>query len=287
MRAITYLVIFLFVVLMLVFVPKPGGDVWDPRFIVPATAALFTLLVWLVARFVGTGENALELIVTAAFIVFFAPGAQIFFSRDESGLIELCSQCIVPFFLTQYNRISRRNFRRAYVLMLLMGIFCSFTHDGITLPLCLAFLALAWRRRAEFFRLACWPMVAGWLIGTILQFATRDRLPSLTPDIEALTSRTAQVIGLLWDTKVFVLALGLTLWLSTVSWGRAELLRLIKRQRLITYSLIFALSLVPFAPLGIDNAVTSVCFFAMLWALLILKRLERRYVGVARVRKSL
>jgi len=287
MRTITYLFIFLFVALMLVVVPKVGGYMWDPRIIIPLTAALFTLLVWLVARFLGTDDNALELVVTAAFILLFAPGAQLFFSRDEDGLIELCSQCIVPFFLTQYTRISKKNFRKAYALMLLMGIFCSFTHDGITLPLCLAFLALAWQRRADFFRLACWPMAAGWLIGTVLQFATRDRLPSLTPDIEALTSRTALVLGLLWDTKVFVLALGLTLWLTTVSWGRAELWRLVKRQRLITYSLVFALSLVPFAPLGIDNAVTSVCFFSMLWALLIVQRLERRYVDVARVRKSL
>lgn len=287
MRTLTYLGIFLFVALTLVVIPSDGVYVWDPRFIVPATAALFTLLVWLVARFIGTGDNALELIVTALFILFFAPGSQIFFSHDEGGLIELCSQCIVPFFLTQYTRISRKNFKLAYALMLLMGIFCSFTHDGITLPLCLAFLALAWQRRAEFFRLACWPMVAGWLIGTILQFATRDHLPSLTPDIEALTSRTALILGLLWDTKVFVFAVGLTVWLSTVSWGRAELMRLFKRQRLITYSLVFALSLVPFAPLGIDNAVTSVCFFSMLWALLIMKRLERRYVGAARVRKSL
>lgn len=287
MRTITYLFIFLFVALMLVVMPKADGYMWDPRVIIPLTAALFTLLVWLVARFLGTDGNALELVVTATFILLFAPGAQLLFSRDEDGLIELCSQCIVPFFLTQYTRISRKNFRKAYALMLLMGIFCSFTHDGITLPLCLAFLALAWQRRADFFRLACWPMVAGWLIGTVLQFATRDRLPSLTPDIAALTSRTSQVLGLLWDTKVFVLALGLTLWLTTVSWGRAELWRLVKRQRLITYSLVFALSLVPFAPLGIDNAVTSVCFFSMLWALLIVQRLERRYVDVARVRKSL
>ncbi len=286
MRTITYLVIFLFVALMLVIVPKAGGYVWDPRIIVPLTAALFTLLVWLIARFIGTDGNSLELVVTAAFILLFAPGAQLFFSRDEDAILELGSQCIVPFFLTQYTRISRKNFRSAYVLMLLMGIFCSFTHDGITLPLCLAFLTLAWQRRADFFRLACWPMVAGWLTGTVLQFATRDRLPSLTPDINALTTRTAQVLGLLWDTKVFVLAVGLTLWLTTVSWGRVELLHLIKRQRLISYSLVFALSLVPFAPLGIDNAVTSVCFFAMLWALLIVMRLERRYVGAARARKN-
>ena len=79
MRTLTYLVIFLFVSLMLAIVPKAGGYVWDPRFIIPATAALFTLLVWLVARFVGTDRSSLELMVTAAFILLFAPGSHLFF----------------------------------------------------------------------------------------------------------------------------------------------------------------------------------------------------------------
>jgi len=286
MRTLTYLFIFLVVSLMLTVVPKAGGYIWAPQFIIPATAALFTLLVWLVARFLGTDRSWLELLVTALFILFFAPGSHLFFARDEDGLIELCSQCIVPFFLTQYNRISRKDFRRAYAFMLLMGIFCSFTHDGITLPLCLAFLMLAWQRRNEFFRLACWPMVAGWLVGTVLQFVARRHWPSLTPDLEALTNRTAIVLGVLWDTKIFVLAVVLTLWLTTTSWGRTELLRVLRRQRLIAYSLAFALACVPFAPLGIENAVTGVCFFALLWVLLLCKAMERRYVGAARVRRS-
>ena len=224
--------------------------------------------------------------MTAVFMLFFAPGSSVFFSRDEDAILELCSQCIVPFFLTQYKRISRKDFKKAYAFMLLMGIFCSFTHDGITLPLCLAFLLLAWQRRNEFFRLACWPMVAGWFVGTVLQFATRDHLPDLTPDLVALSNRTTQVLSLLWDTKIFVLSAGLTFWLSTTSWGRMELRRTLRRQRLIAYSLLFALSCVPFAPLGIDNAVTGVCFFGMLWALLLCQGLMRRYAGAARVRKS-
>ena len=286
MRTLTYLLIFLFVNLVLAVVPKAGGYVWDPMIIVPATSAMFTLLVWLVARFIGTDRSAVELMVTAVFILFFAPGSSLFFERDEVAFLELGSQCIVPFFLTQYKRISRKDFKRAYAFMLLMGIFCSFTHDGITLPLCMAFLLLAWQRRNEFFRLACWPMVIGWLIGTILQFATRDHLPDLTPDLGAITSRTSLVLGLLWDTKIFVLAAGLTFWLSTTSWGRTELVRTLKRQRLIAFSLLFALSCVPFAPLGIDNAVTGVCFFGMLWALLLCQGLMRRYAGAARVRRS-
>ena len=286
MRTLTYLVIFLFVCLTLVIVPKAGGFVWDPAIIIPATASMFTLLVWLVARFLGTDSDVIGVVMTAAFILFFAPGASVFFERDEVAFLELGSQCIVPFFLTQYKRISRKDFKRAYAFMLLMGIFCSFTHDGITLPLCLAFLLLAWQRRNEFFRLACWPMVIGWLIGTILQFATRDRLPDLTPDLYVLTSRTSQVLSLLWDTKIFVFAVGLTFWLSTTSWGRMELLRMFRRQRLIAYSLLFALSCVPFAPLGLDNAVTGVCFFGMLWALLLCQRLMQRSAGVARVRKN-
>lgn len=286
MRTLTYLTIFLFVCLALAVMPKPGGFIWDPLIIIPATAAMFVLLVWLVARFLGADRTAMDVLMTALFILFFAPGSSIVLERDEVAFLELGSQCIVPFFLTQYKRISRKDFRKAYGFMLLMGIFCSFTHDGITLPLCLAFLLLAWQRRNEFFRLACWPMVIGWLIGTILQFATRDHLPDLTPDLAALTSRTSVVLSLLWDTKIFVFAVGLTFWLSTTSWGRAELRRILRRQRLIAYSLLFALSCVPFAPLGIDNAVTGVCFFGMLWALLLCQRLMQRYVGVARVRTS-
>lgn len=284
MRTLTYLLIFLFVCLMLAVLPKTGVYVWDPRIIVPATAAMFTLLVWLVARFIGTDRTVVELLVTATFILLFAPGASMFFARDESAILELGSQCIVPFFLSQYTRISRKNFRKAYALMLLMGIFCSFTHDGITLPLCLAFLLLAWQRRSEFFRLACWPMVAGWLIGTILQFATRDNLPDLRPDLQALTSRSAMVLSLLWDTKIFVLSAGVTLWFTTTHWGRRELRFAFRRNRLIAYSLVFALSCVPFAPLGIDDAVVGVCFFAMLWSMLLFKGLERRYLTPAQLK---
>ena len=286
MKTLTYLFIFLFTCLVMAVIPKVGGYIWNPRIIVPSTAAMFTLLVWLVARFIGTDRAPLEILVTAGFLLLFAPGSHLFFSRDEDALIELGSQCIVPFFLTQYKRISRKDFKRAYGFMLLMGIFCSFTHDGITLPLCLAFLLQAWQRRNEFFRLACWPMVIGWLVGTVLQFTTHDHLPSLTPDLQALTSRTAMVLGLLWDTKIFVVAVGLSFWMSTTVWGRAELRRTLRRQRLIAYSLLFALSCVPFAPLGIENTVTGVCFFGLLWTLLLCQGLERRFSGVARVRRS-
>ena len=286
MKTLTYLFIFLLTAVIMAFMPMAGGSVWDPRIIVPLTAAMFTLLVWLVARFIGTDRAPLEILITAGFLLLFAPGSHLYFSRDEDAIIELSSQCIVPFFLTQYKLISRKDFKKAYGFMLLMGIFCSFTHDGITLPLCLAFLLQAWQRRNEFFRLACWPMVIGWLVGTVLQFTTRDHLPSLTPDLEGLTSRTAMVLGLLWDTKIFVVAVALSFWMSTTAWGRAELRRLLRRQRLIAYSLLFALSCVPFAPLGIENAVTGVCFFGMLWALLLCQGLERRFYGVARARRS-
>ena len=286
MKTLTYLFISLLTAVIMAFMPMAGGSVWDPRIIVPLTAAMFTLLVWLVARFIGTDRAPLEILITAGFLLLFAPGSHLYFSRDEDAIIELSSQCIVPFFLTQYKRISRKDFKKAYGFMLLMGIFCSFTHDGITLPLCLAFLLQAWQRRSEFFRLACWPMVIGWLVGTVLQFTTRDHLPSLTPDLEGLTSRTAMVLGLLWDTKIFVVAVALSFWMSTTAWGRAELRRMLRRQRLIAYSLLFALSCVPFAPLGIENAVTGVCFFGMLWALLLCQGLERRFYGVARARRS-
>ena len=119
-----------------------------------------------------------------------------------------------------------------------------------------------------------------------MKFLNRGHLPDLAPDFAVLSNRTALVFGLLWDTKIFVLAAGLTFWLSTTSWGRKDLLRTLRRQRLIAYSLLFALSSVPFAPLGIENTVTGVCFFAMLWALLLFQGLERHYFGAAKVRRS-
>ncbi len=270
---------------MLAVLPHTGGIVWDLRVIVPATAGMFTLLVWLVARFIGTNRTPMEILVTAGFILFFLPGSHLFFSRDEDAIIELGSQCIVPFFLTQYQRISRKDFKKAYGFMLLMGIFCSSTHDGITLPLCLAFLLQAWQRRNEFFRLACWPMVIGWLLGTVLKFMSMQHLPQLAPDLLLLTGRTAEVLRLLWDTKIFVVTMALTFWLTTTSWGRTELTRIFRRQRLIAYSLFFAMCCVPFAPLGIQDAVTGVCFFSMLWTLLLCQRLERRYYGITRSRQ--
>ena len=118
MRTLTYLLIFLFVSLLLAVLPKTGVYVWEPRVIVPATAAMFTLLVWLVARFIGTDRTPLELLITASFILLFAPGASLFLARDESAILELGSQCIIPFFLGQYTRISRKNFKIAYALML-------------------------------------------------------------------------------------------------------------------------------------------------------------------------
>ena len=279
MRTLTYLIIFLTGCLLLAIVPKVGGLVWDPQVIIPLTVAMFTLLVWLVARFIGTDRTAIEVAVTALFIALFNPSASLFVSCDEEALIELSSQCIVPFFLTQYRRLGHKSFSRGYTLMLLMGIFCSFTHDAITIPLCLAFLMLAWKRRSEFFRLAIWPMVCGWVVGTVLQFVARRHMPDLQPDLQLLTWHTTRTLALLWDTKAFVLAMALTLWFTTTPWGRNALLHMLHRQRLIAYSLFFALATVPFAPLGIENTVTSVCFFAMLWAMLLIQQLIRRSVA--------
>lgn len=283
MKLLTYLTIFLVGCLLLALAPPVGAFVWDPQVIIPLTVAMFTLLVWLIARFIGTDKLVLEIALTAVFVFIFSPNATLFFSRDEEALIELSSQCIVPFFLTQYRRIGHRSFSRGYALMLLMGIFCSFTHDAITIPLCLAFLVMAWQRRSEFFRLAIWPMVCGWVVGTILQFTTRGRMPDIEPDLAQLTMQTSRALGLLWDTKIFILAGALTLWFTTTSWGRASLWHLMRRQRLIAYSLFFALCTVPFAPLGIDNTVTSVCFFSMLWTMLLTQQLMRRS-GVGRHR---
>ncbi|MCR5821168.1 MAG: hypothetical protein K6F94_09535 [Bacteroidaceae bacterium] len=274
MKSLTYLAIFLVVCLLLALSPVNGILVWDQYIIIPCTALLFTLLVWLVARFLSIGQRPLEIIVIALFLLLFSPNADIFFSRDEEALIELTSQCIIPFFLSQYIRIRSKDFRRVYAFMLLMGIFCSFTHDGLTLPLCAAFLLDAWQRRSEVIHRACWPMMAGWFIGTALLFIDMD---NTSVSLSEIPSRTKQVLTLLWDAKIFIIALVMTAWLSTIHWGRQEMRHIWRRNRLIAHSLVFALCLVPFAPLGIENAVTGVCFFSMLWTMLLMRGLERQW----------
>ena len=273
-KPLTYIAIFVVLCLLLALTPVHGIMVWDQRIIIPLTALLFTLLVWLVSRFLNIKDSSIEIVIIAAFLLLFTPGANIFFSRDEEAIFELISQCIIPFFLSQYNRIRSKDFRRVYVVMLLMGIFCSFTHDGLTLPLCAAFLLDAWQRRSVVIHRACWPMMAGWFIGTALLFATRGVAHS---SLESIPDRTWQVLTLLWDAKIFIISLGLTVWLSTIQWGRHEMRHIWRRNRLIAHSLVFALCLVPFAPLGIGNAVTGVCFFSMLWTMLLLRGLERQW----------
>ena len=164
--AVTYLCIFVLVGLMMALLPTHEWMVWEPAVVIPVCALLFTLLVYLSAQLAGTGGSVAKVACTALFILFFLPGAENAFARDEEAMLELSSQCIVPFFIGQYERIHTRDFRWGYLLMLLMGIFCSYTHDGITLPLCGSFLWLAFLNRDTFFKTACWPMVIGFLIGT-------------------------------------------------------------------------------------------------------------------------
>ncbi len=266
--SLTYFAIFCLVILILVLIPKQAGLTWEPSVIIPATAVLFTLLIYLLCEIAMTGERPTWILLSALFIFIFFPGASTFFRLDESSLVELSSQCIVPFFIGQYNRVSQREFRRWYLLMLLMGIFCSYTHNGITIPLCAGFLCLAFLHRDHFFRSGCWPMVIGFVIGTSISLWQAYHDGTTPPsDIDALTSRTTMAFQILWDTKIFFLSLVLTGYLSMSLWGRRLLLHTVREQSLLGWCAVFSVSILPFAPLGLENAITGVSFFSMMWVL--------------------
>lgn len=277
--AITYLCIFLLVGLMMALLPTHEWMVWEPAVVIPICALLFTLLVYLSAQLAGTGKGVVEVACTALFVLFFLPGADNFFARDEEAMLELSSQCIVPFFITQYQRVSQRDYRHVYALMLLMGIFCSYTHDGITLPLCGSFLWLAFVNRDTFFKTACWPMVIGFLIGTA--FSIWHHLhtgQSDMPDgLQGMLSRTGETLLLLWNTKVFLLSVALTSYLSVNRWGRRLLAKKFHEHTLLCCCAMLSFCVLPFAPLGIDNAVTGVCFFCMYWALILVNSLSQPF----------
>lgn len=275
-RLISYFFVFSALLAALLAIPKAGGYIWQPEFINSFIALLFSLLVYLVARLADTHRTFIGILGTALFTLLFCPGSDTFFFRDEVAVIELISISIVPFFMSQYTRISTKDFRYGYFLMLLMGIFCSYTHDGITIPLCLGFATLSYQQRTRFFRTACWPMVLGFAIGTTLSLTHSSSItPSSLADIEHLSSQTATGFRLLWDTKVFFFATLITIYYLGTRRRRNRLYRIIREQKLMTYCLLYAVCTIPFAPLGLDNAVSGVCFFCMFWLLFLVRDLLR------------
>lgn len=271
---VTYLFVFISILTALSLLPKTGGYIWQPELINPLSAMLFTLLVYLIGRIAKSTESPMGIICTALFILFFCPDSQDFFNRDETAIMQLSSVCIVPFFISQYTRISTKDFKFVYLLMLLMGIFCSYTHNSITIPLCASFLTLSFLQRNRLFRLACWPMVIGFVIGTtlaILRSAYWD--PSSWSDFTALSSTTANGFIQLWNTKVFIFAILLTIYFISSREGRKRIWLIQREHRLLTYCLLYSFCAVPFAPLGIDNAIDGVCFFCMFWSLFLFQEL--------------
>ena len=155
----------------------------------------------------------------------------------------------------------------------------SYTHDGIAIPLCGGFLWMSWLTRSHFFQRACWPMVIGFCIGTGLcvgQALTSGRFVPPT-GLSQTISQTTLALQTLWDTKVFLLALGLTTWLAVNRWGRRLLLRVLRRHMLLSLCTLFSLCTLPFAPLGLDKAAEGVCFFCLIWTLLILRQLADKF----------
>ena len=286
-KILTYVAVFAATALLAWVLPHRHMLMWRLWALILTYSGLFTLLVWLSCRLVRSGRNAGETAVTALFLLFFLPRGGGLLRLDADSVVYLASQCMVPFFIGQYMRIRRRDYGHIYALMLLMGIFCSYTHDGIAIPLCGGFLWMSWLTRSHFFQRACWPMVIGFSIGTGLcvwqALSAGDFAPPT--DLSQTISRTALVLQTLWDTKVFLLSLALTMWLAVNHWGRHLLVRVLRRHMLLSLCTLFSLFTLPFAPLGLDKAAEGVCFFCLYWSLLLVKPLAGRYYHKYTIRR--
>ena len=113
---LAYISIFICIFLLLTFIPKTGGYIWQPEFINGVSAMLLTLLIFLVGRISDTSKTLTGILGTAVFTLLFCPKSHMFFYRDELAIIELTSVCIVPFFISQYKRIETKNFKYGYFL---------------------------------------------------------------------------------------------------------------------------------------------------------------------------
>ena len=69
----------------------------------------------------------------------------------------------------------------------------------------------------------------------------------------------------LWETKVFMFATLLTIYFLSSRKKRKRLWRISREHKLLTYCLLYSFCAIPFAPLGIDSAISGVCFFCMFW----------------------
>ena len=76
---------------------------------------------------------------------------------------------------------------------------------------------------------------------------------------------------------VFLLSVGLTAWLSVSRWGRQMLLANFREHTLLACCAMFSYCTLPFAPLGLENAVAGVCFFCMFWVLILVKSLTDKF----------
>lgn len=261
--AVTYVATFVAVLVCLTLIPPTEGYCSEPLPINTASSLLFALLTVLTIRLLNISITPFNAMGVALFLSFFSTSAAQFFMRNEESLAQLASQCIVPFFITQYMRVSRKNFGRWYLLMLLMGIFCSYTHNGITIPLCATFIWLSFRRK-HFWRAACWPMVVGFCIGTGMSIWRVRHGDAVNA---GMAESTTLALQLLWNTKIIVFGLGLTAYLLMQKKGRRTLRYIARRNAVLSTCLAMSLVTLPLALLGVDNAIEGVCFFTMLLSL--------------------
>ena len=122
-------------------------------------------------------------------------------------------------------------------------------------------------------------MVIGFVIGTGLSIwkAHRTGVSSVPSNLAGTISQTSTALQILWNAKVFLLSVGLTAWLSVSRWGRQMLLANFREHTLLACCAMFSYCTLPFAPLGLENAVAGVCFFCMFWVLILVKSLTDKF----------
>ena len=144
-----------------------AGVLGRPAFFV-ANAAVFVLFVWLIVRFTLKKMHALNILFGFSVIFLLFPTFNLTVLWMAGAVNYLWTSVFIILFLMAFEHFQHDVFQKRHLLWFLPGIVAGWTHEGIAFPFMLSLLIYVVVYRKTIGRSALLPMIAGFVIGTLL-----------------------------------------------------------------------------------------------------------------------